>query len=411
MIPGTSNARPAEKAAPRRLRSSCDSCGSAKVRCDRDRPQCRRCVTLGVSCNYSASRKIGKPPRKSLHTGANSKDTVEIPGVYAAALPDDRLIDSVRSAFGQHQHQSSVMSQPPLRSNVGDETPSLSAELSPLVQRPSSGDQVDPFNTLGFGEWPNLDVLDDGFVMTTPLVASTVGVEMQMVRSPKEMHSCARESYEILAGLVCPAPNLHAPFTNSEIATAQLDQVLHFNRKAMARLTDLLGCPCARSGHRVMVHAAIISRMLIWYQQAAGYPSHHVSSEHHPAGATVTDGDFEPSTSLSPMLEPAQDPGTRSLQRLPEVTGFVVTDVPAALGTFGIEDQKMQAAIRNHLVLNELSIMASLINLFCSQSSRDSAVDVASLSTHTTAWLRNEYSCLVRDLTARRQEIGQIQGL
>ncbi|KAK8184607.1 hypothetical protein BC567DRAFT_260761 [Phyllosticta citribraziliensis] len=61
------------------LRSSCDSCNSAKVKCTKNRPKCERCVTRGTECVYSISlrsikRKRGlgqqhfRSPSKALNT-------------------------------------------------------------------------------------------------------------------------------------------------------------------------------------------------------------------------------------------------------------------------------------------------------------------------------------------------------
>lgn len=47
---------------PLKFRSSCDACSTSKVKCDQQRPRCLRCINLGIHCNYSPSRRIGKPP-------------------------------------------------------------------------------------------------------------------------------------------------------------------------------------------------------------------------------------------------------------------------------------------------------------------------------------------------------------
>ncbi|OAA39378.1 Zn(2)-C6 fungal-type DNA-binding domain protein [Metarhizium rileyi] len=44
-----------------KFRSSCDLCTEAKVRCDKQHPQCGRCVRIGSSCHYSVSMRSGKP--------------------------------------------------------------------------------------------------------------------------------------------------------------------------------------------------------------------------------------------------------------------------------------------------------------------------------------------------------------
>jgi hypothetical protein len=51
---------------PAKLRTSCDACGAAKLRCDRGQPACGRCLVYGAACVYGLSRKMGKPPRQKL---------------------------------------------------------------------------------------------------------------------------------------------------------------------------------------------------------------------------------------------------------------------------------------------------------------------------------------------------------
>lgn len=46
----------------KKLRSSCDACSASKIKCDQERPSCLRCRNIEVKCNYSASRRMGKPP-------------------------------------------------------------------------------------------------------------------------------------------------------------------------------------------------------------------------------------------------------------------------------------------------------------------------------------------------------------
>lgn len=62
------DASPQTLRAPRqpKLRSSCDRCGAAKLKCDRGRPQCGRYIPLGLDCVYGVSRKMRKPARERL---------------------------------------------------------------------------------------------------------------------------------------------------------------------------------------------------------------------------------------------------------------------------------------------------------------------------------------------------------
>lgn len=56
----------------RKLRSSCDECGNVKLKCDRGQPECGRCVSHGMKCVYSVSRKLGKPPKNKSATASSS---------------------------------------------------------------------------------------------------------------------------------------------------------------------------------------------------------------------------------------------------------------------------------------------------------------------------------------------------
>jgi hypothetical protein len=46
-----------------RLRNSCDACNTAKVKCSKERPCCRRCERRGVDCVYSVSLRPSKRPQ------------------------------------------------------------------------------------------------------------------------------------------------------------------------------------------------------------------------------------------------------------------------------------------------------------------------------------------------------------
>lgn len=150
-------------------------------------------------------------------------------------------------------------------------------------------------------------------------------------------HSCPRGSYELFRDLICPAPFLHAPESNSDTVSAPLDQVLQFNRDAIGRPNRLLLCSCAKSGHRVMVHASIVSRILIWYQQAAGWTGSSGSAPPDTSDSSPLSHNTPPSPS-SPS-EVTANPDTAKSTMLVQSTGFAVAQVPVSVGTFKVEDQ------------------------------------------------------------------------
>ncbi|KAH8781017.1 hypothetical protein F5883DRAFT_483824 [Diaporthe sp. PMI_573] len=75
----------------RKLKDSCDLCSSSKVRCDKTKPACSRCVSLGHSCSYSPARRAGRPHR--IHTQSKKGHSPSLAG-------DSRLSDpaSIRNS-------------------------------------------------------------------------------------------------------------------------------------------------------------------------------------------------------------------------------------------------------------------------------------------------------------------------
>lgn len=58
-----------------RLRASCDGCYLAKIKCNKARPMCSRCLTYGIDCVYSPSSRSGRVKRDS--DSDNSRDCYE----------------------------------------------------------------------------------------------------------------------------------------------------------------------------------------------------------------------------------------------------------------------------------------------------------------------------------------------
>ena len=153
-----------------------------------------------------------------------------------------------------------------------------------------------------------------------------------------------------------------------------------------------------------MVHASIISRILIWYQQAAGSGS---CEPRFSALATSSLSGGVSSSSPS-RSEATVDVDTSRVPTLVQSTGFTVAKVPISTGTFIIEDENVQNLFRNQLVLSEVKKAANVIDLFTSHDSGEcSANGVASLYSHLGTWLRSEHLRIVGMLRARLSALNQ----
>lgn len=47
-----------------KVRSTCNACQQAKIRCSHEKPSCRRCQKHNIDCVYSVSRRLGRPAKK-----------------------------------------------------------------------------------------------------------------------------------------------------------------------------------------------------------------------------------------------------------------------------------------------------------------------------------------------------------
>ncbi|KAG9186922.1 hypothetical protein G6011_10030 [Alternaria panax] len=66
---------------PTKYRLACDSCQHSKIRCDQERPKCRRCAKKGIECVYSPARRAGRP-----RTRNKTKSTYSIESSASASL-------------------------------------------------------------------------------------------------------------------------------------------------------------------------------------------------------------------------------------------------------------------------------------------------------------------------------------
>lgn len=49
-----------------KIKSTCDACAQAKVKCDRGKPACSRCLERGHDCYYGPSQRSGRRPTKAI---------------------------------------------------------------------------------------------------------------------------------------------------------------------------------------------------------------------------------------------------------------------------------------------------------------------------------------------------------
>ena len=408
-----------------KLRSSCDGCGAAKLKCDRARPECGRCLSLHLVCVYGVSRKTGKPPRDRFRV-PEAPGTAHTLVEQAHAASDDRdgrnsscssgtggfTFDGIVPDSGQMVGVESVL---PARGAVDAHPSGFSTSVNALdaLQSDPFGSVLPDFTSLEFGDG-FLSNVETGSISTLvtaesenyPGAAAQSDVTQTNVDESKYLdsaplpptsskgHDCFREAYEILGSLSfhslndahsiskSPPPPPPTPGSASTTANAAnlvpLDQVLRLNREASERLGHLLTCSCAGFPQLTMLYASIISQVLIWYQHAAGCPqsvssspaaieldtaSHFLSvTGYTSSSGSGPWGGSSTWSSTVPNTSSAGDPTTPRLMR--PSTGFAVMPAKMAIGTFDVDDLREQTALKIQLLSGEMRRAGHLISQF-----------------------------------------------
>lgn len=414
-----------------KLRSSCDGCGIAKVKRDRNQPECGRCVSHGMSCVYGISRKMGKPPRNRHYTGGSrSASAARVGSGFDADVDVDVNHRHINARKGGNVGAGGVVDDLELAlasfPNHTNTTPTAWNSIGNhnSTQFMVSLDTVDgmytdvshpmlpsAFNSLHLGEQDN-DMIHHqqmGHFSTpeSPYLGnyspSRPPTAMPPPSSPTDYMSsvfggedCPQEAHEILASL--SSLNLSKAYygelgTDGAAIRVPLDQILRVNREASERLGSILANSCVRYPHVAMVYATIISRILLWYQRAA------VCTRRPSLWST---------TSVTSSLSRSNSMVT-SNPASPEASRFAVAPAAMAIGTFNVDDPNLQTALQMQLLSGEMGRVGYLIDQFTrhftgGQYSLDDptlvgGINVDGLYHFLSSWLRTEHSriaCLLR---------------
>lgn len=291
--------------------------------------------------------------------------------------------------------------------------------------------------SMDFDEWaflnPSLDHQLTTSLETTPISASPERSSFPMNAITNQTgngtfvesihdHNCPKEAYAVLSSLSFINLNKHVstplqPTSRSGSSTTPdqvpLDHVLRLNREACERLTRLLACSCARSPHLAMLYASIFSRVMIWYQQAVGCTQ---SASWNP---TIIDTAIHSASSTSagdssPWSGTTVTTAKSACTSIPQATGVAVSPIQIAMGSFAIDDQFVQKALKKQLVLSEMRRAGRVIDLFIQQGcgghcSADecSFGGVDSLYKSLGSWLRGEHARIMGIMKAKLSEMSE----
>ncbi|KUI59481.1 Sterigmatocystin biosynthesis regulatory protein [Cytospora mali] len=377
-----------------KLRSSCDACGQAKIKCDRGQPSCARCVAQGVTCVYGVSRKAGKPPRKRPAAPSSLPPPSSLPSRSVEPETATTCIDLSGGGSGSGSFDS--------------------IDIDMMLGLGEGGATIDsPFSTsdAAFQSWFPFDTF--GSLGTLPPSSSDWDACMTGQSDP----ILEPETKEIMRRLYCANPS--TPISDGLPArTLDLGSVLTRTGEVVRPLEVLLKCPCARSPHMAMLYASIMSRMLLWYRQAVwDASSARESSLTSSFKPTMTAEETMSSFSGSAMVK------ALDAEAADDTTGVSVPPMPVMVGSFQSDDRNVQTALISCLILSELRRVGALIDSFISlgtdatglhttdnvgSAAGDPSTGVAdgSLFASLGAWLRNEHGNIVMQARSGLSTLG-----
>ncbi|KAK5989546.1 hypothetical protein PT974_11073 [Cladobotryum mycophilum] len=218
-----------------------------------------------------------------------------------------------------------------------------------------------------------------------------------------KFHHCSREAYTILGRLSfldpgqlnsTPSSGPASPSTaGSHPSRVPLDLVLRLNCETMEQLEPLLACPCAKSTANLLLHASIISKIMLWYQQAAGCAESTSILSATPAGVFGTGS----GTSTPPLAHS---------------TEVAVEPARMVIGTFNVDDQNIQTALKIQLLSGEMKKAGRLIDQLTSYNcdtqnpvQESGATDVNGLDKCLDSWLRVEQTRIVNMMRSKLWEL------
>lgn len=270
---------------PRKFRSSCDTCSASKVKCSQEQPQCTRCVNLGVHCNYSPSRRMGKPPasarqlsKSNISSSDSERQNNPSPAKKRQLSPPSEInipVPSIENNQCTFDH--SLMDTPDFVSmNWQDDlftTATFDGPLSSDIQLTSPNlfdfnfnfpaDSAQVNNQFIFGD-------DSSLGSSTASVQDPLFEPLQLFPS-NTSQSTTKASPR--SSLTVPDLCTHqAQFSRTPSPTpflepaSSIDQVLITNKAEIENAYALLACDCSHNPHFALTLALLCNKILAMYE-------------------------------------------------------------------------------------------------------------------------------------------------
>nr|QFQ50473.1 transcription factor [Aspergillus pachycristatus] len=347
----------------RKLRESCISCSRSKVKCNKEKPTCSRCVRRGLPCEYMVSRRTGRtrvigveqpktaPPPPSTPTNTTAATTATKAG---PPVTTDNAVHTPVVTTAPSPKPAQVQS-PPAESDLWgailSPNTSTSTDLSSLLSVNTNFSQL--FASLSPSLLEGMDGMDaemnapelGALSVADPSSSMMQGLEAPDAAQPPSSNTtghfcCLSICLDTLmrlfpnAGVSCERPGHEG--NPGKLLT--IESVIEDNKQILDTAQTILDCRCAEDEYVVTLVSLIVFKVLGWYVAVARDRSSDPGREE----------DFNWST--------AQDSRRGSVSSFEEQ----VLHLPTVVGSYCI-DGHHQSRMAAQLVLSELYRVQRLV--------------------------------------------------
>ncbi|KAI4246394.1 MAG: hypothetical protein LQ352_006412 [Teloschistes flavicans] len=279
-----------------KLRESCNTCASSKVRCSKDQPSCVRCSNRQLYCHYSPSRRTGKRRAVSddpVQSASKAPDTVTITSDSHAYEKQTRVKHASTADVLGPSTATHILSDLHLDAFNNDAYFAVDSnafiadsDLDPFdYSLPTSSDSADGSmdnNLLDFGalltpsNFDGMSTLLGGICPdSTPTEAAAssppfIHPQTCSNRSAEKPRDCMGLALDTLQSLhMAPSTcSLASGFTATSVFSVDptIEHVLATNRAVLDSVSIILSCYCSLNAQLALVVTLIGSKLLAWYR-------------------------------------------------------------------------------------------------------------------------------------------------
>ncbi|KAL4958100.1 aflatoxin regulatory protein-domain-containing protein [Aspergillus filifer] len=293
---------------PRKLRDSCIHCANSKVKCNKEKPICSRCVRRRLDCEYKISRRTGRTSRvvnQPSQSGSLAR-TADDPTASPASQPACFSLTQP-PIVSQAAQASSTSTQTPLLTPITTvpfhetsqdqcmpHTPDIwRSLLSPnafaanvndfasLIPMPANVDDIfasvmpsPHFANSNLDPITGEDLTSSMSVSDLPLFPTPAVSDIKSIHTAdtnsQHSGSCLTMILDIFRNLF-PSTSMACRFPCGEQKThvRTLETVVSENKQIIDTINVVLDCPCSHDGYMISIVSLAVFKVMSWYVAAA----------------------------------------------------------------------------------------------------------------------------------------------